>query len=271
MEKIIRDNIFQQAIKWIYEASSMIREKMNDPLHIETKSNPNDLVTEIDQATEKFFVNKIRSTYPNHFILGEEGFGDSLDNLTGTVWIIDPIDGTTNFVHQKSNFAISIGIYYNGVGEIGLIYDVKRDVLYHAKKGEGAYKNKVKLTPLKRDLTLEKSIIGMNHFWLCHNRLVDEKVMEKFVRTVRGTRSYGSAALEFAYIAEGILDAYLTLNLAPWDIAAGIVIVNEVGGVTTTIDGESVHMLKQSPILTCNPAIQEIIIKNYITKGRKVT
>lgn len=84
------------------------------------------------------------------------------------------------------------------------------------------------------------------------------------MRTVRGTRSYGSAALEFAYIAEGILDAYLTLNLAPWDIAAGIVIVNEVGGVTTTIDGESVHMLKQSPILTCNPAIQEIIIKKII-------
>lgn len=108
----------------------------------------------------------------------------------------------------------------------------------------------------------------MNHFWLCKNRLVDETTTQDFVKEVRGTRSYGSAALEFAYTAEGIENGYLSLGLSPWDVAAGIVIVNEVGGVTTDIDGNKINMLEKSSILTCNPILQDEII-SFLQRGRK--
>lgn len=268
LDKMLRDDIYRQAIVWVREAGEEIRLKMNGPLDIETKSNANDLVTKLDKETEQFFVAKIKSKYNDHLIHGEEGYGDSPTSLDGTVWIIDPIDGTMNFVHQKRNFAISIGIYHDGIGEIGLIYDVMANVLYHAKKDEGAYKDNVKLPSLPERATINEAIIGMNHFWLCKNRLIEEDVMQEFVKDIRGTRTYGSAALEFAYTAEGIIDGYISMNLSPWDVAAGIVIVNEVGGITKDIDGNPVNMLKKSTILTCNKALQKNIL-DKIKKGRK--
>lgn len=269
MDLELRDQLYAQAKEWVLAAGKQIRNKINDPLVIDTKSNPNDLVTTMDKETEAFFATEIKNKYPDHFILSEEGFGDDLKTLDGTVWIIDPIDGTMNFVHQKRNFAISIGIYQDGVGEIGLIYDVMSDILYHAKRNEGAYKDKEKLAPLKSDVKLEQSILSLNHFWLCENRLVDERVMQGLVKKVRGTRTYGSAALEFAYVAEGILDGYLTMTLSPWDVAAGMVIVNEVGGATGNIDGEALNMLKRNSVFTCNPVIQKDIIDDYFVKGKK--
>lgn len=264
-----RDNVFMQAKSWVMQAGEKIRNNINEPLEINTKSNQNDLVTSMDAGTESFFVENIKATYPDHLILSEEGYGDEITSLKGTVWIIDPIDGTMNFVHQKRNFAISIGIYYEGVGQIGLIYDVMSDVLYSAKKDEGAFKDEVKLPSLKETLKFEESILGMNHFWLCENRLVDNKIMQQLVSKVRGTRSYGSAALEFAYTAEGITDGYLAMNLSPWDIAAGIVIANEVGGITTDMDGQTLTLLDKSSVLTCHPKIHETIVNNYFKKGRK--
>ncbi|MBD1224424.1 inositol monophosphatase family protein [Virgibacillus halodenitrificans] len=269
MNTVELDKIFDQAKSWVLEAGETIRTKINDPLTINTKSNPNDLVTEMDKETELFFAKKIKDTYPDHLILSEEGFGDDIDSLNGTVWIIDPIDGTMNFVHQKRNFAISIGIYQDGVGEIGLIYNVIEDVLYSAIRNKGAYKNEEKLPLLSESVKIEEAILGLNHFWLCENRLVREQTMQQLVRKVRGTRTYGSAALEFAYVAEGIMDGYLTMRLSPWDIAAGVVIVNEVGGTTTDINGDELNMIKNNSVFTCNPRVQHIIIDDYLRKGRK--
>ncbi|TFJ94521.1 inositol monophosphatase family protein [Lentibacillus salicampi] len=269
MNETFREKLYQQAKEWVVEAGTTIREKINDPLTISTKSDRNDLVTTMDKDTEYFFMTNIKRTYPDHFIISEEGYGDELQSLGGTVWIIDPIDGTMNFVHQKRNFAISVGIYQDGIGEIGLIYDVMADELYSAKRGEGAFKNNMALSPLPEQKSLYDSILGLNHFWLCENRLVEEKVIQELVRTVRGSRTFGSAALEFAYVAEGIMDGYMTMGLAPWDIAAGIVIVNETRGRTTDAFGGSLNLLQKSSVLTCNPAIQEQIVNEYMIKGRK--
>ncbi|QKY68920.1 inositol monophosphatase family protein [Lentibacillus sp. CBA3610] len=269
MNLTFRDELFQQAKDWVLEAGETIRNKIYDPLTISTKADRNDLVTTMDRNTEYFFMANIRKTYPDHFILSEEGYGDALEALDGTVWIIDPIDGTMNFVHQKRNFAISVGIYHDGIGEIGFIYDVMADVLYSAKRDEGAYKNHTVLPQLSMQKNIYESILGLNHFWLCDNRLVDEKVIQDLVKTVRGSRTYGSAALEFASVAEGIMDGYMTMDLAPWDIAAGIVIVNETGGRTTNAFGEPINLLQKNSVLTCNPAVQEKIINDYMEKGRK--
>lgn len=263
-----RDALYNQAKEWVLEAGEIIRHRMNDPLDINTKSNRNDLVTKMDKDIEKFFVEKINETYEGHRINGEEGYGDELTSMDGTIWVLDPIDGTMNFVHQKRNFAISLGIYHDGTGEIGLVYDVMEDILYHAKRGEGAFKNENRLKPLGEKTNLQEAIIGLNHFWLCENRLADERVMQEFVKEIRGTRIYGSAALEFMYTAEGILDGYLSMNLSPWDVAAGIVIVNEVGGVTTDLEGNELDMLNKGPVLTCNAHLQEGIF-GYLNKARK--
>ncbi|RYG74038.1 inositol monophosphatase family protein [Lentibacillus lipolyticus] len=269
MNKQERDAIYGLAKEWVLEAGSTIRERIYDPLTIDTKADANDLVTTMDKDTEYFFMTNIKNVYPDHSIIGEEGYGDDVATLDGTVWIIDPIDGTMNFVHQKRNFAISVGIYHDGVGEIGLIYDVMANNLYSAKRGEGAFKNEKELPALPQQKNFHESILGVNHFWLCENHLVNEKQMQDLVRTVRGTRSYGSAAIEFAFVAEGSLDGYMTMGLSAWDIAAGIVIVNEVGGVTTTSFGEPINLLKKSSVLTCNPAIQEQIVDGFLLKGRK--
>ncbi|WP_080874875.1 inositol monophosphatase family protein [Oceanobacillus timonensis] len=268
MDQQQRQEIYETAKQWIYEAGAQIRGHMNEPLDIETKSNPNDLVTILDKQTEKFFVDRIHHRYPKHHIIGEEGFGDTLSHVDGTIWIIDPIDGTMNFVHQKRTFAISIGILHNGVGEIGFVYDVMDDILYHAKRGEGAFKNDSRLAPLDKEKKIKEAIVGMNHFWLCDNKVVDYPVMQKFVRTVRGTRTIGSAALELAHVAEGIQDAYLALSLAPWDVAGGIILNTEVGGVAGDVDGNPWNPLERSPAVVANPAIHDYIIE-FLKEGRK--
>jgi len=269
MDLDIRESMYKQAKSWIIEAGSKIRGKINDPLTIETKSHENDLVTVIDRDTESFFVDKIKTAFPDHLILSEEGFGDDVTSLDGTVWIIDPIDGTMNFVQQKRNFAISIGIYHDGIGEIGFIYDVMEAVLYSAKRNDGAYKDELKLPSKKSFVPLKQAMLGLNHLWMCENPMVDVDVMQKLVKAVRGSRAYGSAALEIAYVAEGILDGYLTMRLAPWDIAAGKIIASEAGAVMTNIDGVGINMLGHNSVFVCNPSIQESVLNDYIRKGRK--
>lgn len=268
MDKGLQRNVFEKAKSWIYKAGEKIRAKIDTPLKIDTKSDANDLVTTMDKETEKYLSENIKAVYPNHKLISEEGFGDELQTLDGIVWIVDPIDGTMNFVEQKRNFAISIGIYEDGVGEIGLIYNVMDDILYTAIRGKGAFKNDVKLPRLPENAPLEKALLSLTHFWLCPNRLVQKERIEELVRKVRGVRSYGSAALEFAMVAEGVLDGYLSMSLSPWDIAAGIIIVGEVGGVTSTIDGNPINMLQEQAIITANPAIIDPIIKDYLQKGK---
>ena len=264
MEEKLRSLIYVHAKKWVLEAGENIRQLMYDDLQIEAKSNPNDLVTSLDKQTERYLIHHIRNNYPSHFIMGEEGYGDQIESLDGTIWIIDPIDGTMNFVHQKKNFSISVGIYHNGIGEIGLVYDVMNDVLYHSKRGNGVYRNNHLLPPLKKSVVLEESLVSMNHYWLCPNDLVDVEKMQQFVGKIRGSRTIGSAALELAHVAEGSTDGYLSLSLMPWDIAAGMVLVNEVGGTVTNAKGKKLSLLEKDSLLACNKVIQREIGRAHV-------
>ena len=193
---------------WIKEAGERIRESLNEELLISTKANANDLVTNVDKDTERFFINKIRNTYKGHRIVGEEGQGDNITDTEGVLWVIDPIDGTMNFVHMKRNFTISIGIFENGVGRLAYIYDVIQDDLFHAVKGKGVYFNEKKLEPLT-ETPLKEAIIGMNPIWLVENRRIDPNLIRPLVKDARGIRSFGSAALEMAYVSCGWLDGYI--------------------------------------------------------------
>ena len=247
----------------LQEAAKNIKSSLYDSITINTKSNENDLVTNKDEEIEKFFYEKIKKKFPNHYLLGEEGKGDDLDQVTGVVWILDPIEGTMNFVHQKRNFMISLGIYENGIGKMGFIMDVIHNELYFAKKGGGAFLNDLELTPLK-NVVLEEAIVAVNAIWLTKNRYLNHEKLSNLVRKVRGSRSYGSAAMEMVYVAMGRIDAYITPRLSPWDFAAGKIIVEELGGICTSLKNESLSILKKSSVLVSNASIHNELLTDYI-------
>ncbi|PPA72193.1 inositol monophosphatase family protein [Jeotgalibacillus proteolyticus] len=247
----------------IHHAGETIKNSFKDKLSIESKSNANDLVTNMDKEIEQYFVKEIRRYNPDHKILGEEGYGDQVTSHEGTVWIVDPIDGTMNFVHQQRNFAISIGIYHNGIGMLGYIYDVVLDELYHAHKGNGAYMNEEKLKPLK-PVPVSEAIFSINATWITPHEKVPYQIFGPIVHDVRGTRSYGSAALELAYVAAGRLDGYLTMRLAPWDIAGGKILIEEVGGVVTNLQNQTHSLLGKDSLFAGNADVHNEIYQNYL-------
>lgn len=247
----------------IREAGHRIRNSFLTDITIESKSNANDLVTNMDKEIEQFFIERIRRDFPPHRIFGEEGFGDDIQTTDGVIWLLDPIDGTMNFVHQKRNFAISLGVYVDGVGKLGYIYDVVNDDLYHGVKDGGAYYNDEQMKPLT-ETNIAESIVAMNATWAIPNRYLDNDAIIQLIRDVRGTRSYGSAALELAYLASGRVDAYISMRLSPWDIAGGMVIAREVGAVTTNFKGASANLLKQDTFIAANPAIHQELLTKYI-------
>ncbi|WP_033541652.1 inositol monophosphatase family protein [Planococcus sp. CAU13] len=247
----------------IKEAGHKIRNSFLSDISIESKSDANDLVTNIDKEIEQFFIARIKRDYPEHRIFGEEGFGDDIQDTDGIIWLLDPIDGTMNFIHQKRNFAISLGIYEDGVGKLGYIYDVVNDDLYHGVQGGGAYYNDERLRPLI-DTGIGESILAMNATWAVPNRHFDHSGTLKLIQDVRGIRSYGSAALELAYLASGRIDAYISMRLSPWDIAGGMVIAREVGAIATNFKGEPANLLEQDTFLAANPSIHSQILEKYI-------
>ena len=247
----------------IKEAGHIIRNSFFETIDVDTKADANDLVTNIDRNIEQFFISRIQRDFPGHKVLGEEGFGDDVRTLEGVIWLLDPIDGTMNFVHQKRNFAISLGIYLNGIGRLGYIYDVMNDELYHAEKGEGAYFNDERL-PMLEITPLAEAIIGVNASWVAPNRRIENGPIADMVHKCRGTRSYGSAAMELAYVSSGRIDAYLSLRLSPWDIAGGMVIAEEVGAIATNLKGEKPDLLRQDTFIVARPGLHNEILKNHI-------
>lgn len=260
--------IYDFAKGLVIEAGNNIRKMMQEDIDIETKSNPNDLVTNVDKATEDYIYRNIMETYPTHQFIGEEGHGKPMSEVEqkGVVWVIDPIDGTLNFVHQRENFAISIGIYHDGAPYAGFVYDVMNDILYHAKVGEGAFMNEHPIKPLQ-NTTLNKSLIGINPNWLTKPKIGD--IFKNVVNEARSCRAYGSAALEIIAVARGKISAYITPRLQPWDFAGGLIILNEVGGVGTDLLGNALVITKPHSVLVGNKAIHEEILTQYMLTNRE--
>lgn len=261
------EKIDRYAKSLIKEAGHLIRHSFLGEIHIDTKADANDLVTNIDKAIEQFFISRIKSDFPEDRILGEEGFGDHLKSLEGKIWLLDPIDGTMNFVHQKRNFAISLGIYQDGVGMLGYIYDVVHDELYSARKGGGAYINDERIAQLTTT-SVSEAVIGLNARWITPNRHIDQEKIIQLVQDSRGMRGYGSAALELAYVATGRLDAYISMQLSPWDIAGGMVIVQEVGAIVTNLKGQPASLLKPDSFVTANPLLHQALLENYLSEDK---
>lgn len=219
------------------DAGNTILEKIQgEEIEIHTKTSDTDLVTQVDQEIERRLVKQILQKYPDHTIVGEEGMSE-IDLAAEYRWYIDPIDGTTNFIHQQINYCISIALYKGNIGLIGIVYDPTRREMFWAGKGLGAFLNERRL-PNIQEKRLQEALIGTNLVWVRRTRKwgLEQQIYE-IAKRCRGIRSLGAAALELAYIAAGRLDGFISLHLSPWDFAAGQVLIREVGGRITDFNG----------------------------------
>ncbi|RNM30757.1 inositol monophosphatase family protein [Erysipelothrix rhusiopathiae] len=211
----------------VYEAGDYVREHMKEELNIDTKSARNDFVTNVDKGTEKFLADRINAKYPNQNFITEEKMVAStgLDNL----WIIDPIDGTSNFIFEKRNFAISVGYYEDQKPVFGIVYDVSRDEMYVGVNGDGAYLNDRKLPMLSQTITLMDSVVYSDTKTLELMFGDAVKAHDEFM----SVRYMGAASLEICGVAAGRHQVYLSRRLKVWDIAAATIILEAVGGALT--------------------------------------
>lgn len=219
----------------------------------------NDFVTEIDKQSEKIIIDTIRKTYPNHAIIGEES--GHLEGNEEMVWIIDPLDGTRNFMHGFPHFCISIAFQQKGRIEHGLIYDPVRQETFTASRGGGAQLNNRRLRVSKRS-TLKGTLLGTGFpFRPTADFTAYLKTLSHLMPQTGGIRRAGSAALDLAYTAAGRLDGYWEFGLAPWDVAAGSLLVLEAGGLVSDIKGGEDY-LNTGDIIAGNPKIFKAILQN---------
>jgi len=238
------------AIKAARRAAAVINRASFDLDRVKfVEKSPNDFVTEVDQAAEQAIIEILTNAYPTHAILAEEtGASDNLNDDTENVWIIDPLDGTTNFIHGFPQYCVSIALQQRGVITQAVIYDPTRNDLFTASKGAGAYLNDKRLRVSKRD-RLQDALIGTGFPF--RNLQGLEEYIDMFRITTQkcaGLRRPGAAALDLAYVAAGRLDGFFEKGLQPWDMAAGSLMVTESGGIVGTFAGESDYLYKDEVI-----------------------
>ena len=218
-----------------------------------TKKGRNDFVSDVDRGAEAEIVHTIRKAYPDHAVLAEEGGADGKHDY---LWIIDPLDGTTNFLHGFPHFAVSIAVQHKGKLQHGVIYAPCTQDLYIATRGNGAVLNNRKIR-VSKTTAMDESLVGTGVPIKAGARL-DEYVpqLRAVVEKTAGVRRAGSAALDLAYVACGRLDAFWELGLNSWDMAAGVLLVEEAGGVVSELYGGD-DPLKTGNILAANGKVHE--------------
>ncbi len=247
--------MLQTAIEAARRAGQLIAERFPAPRNVTVKGY-RDIVTEVDTAAEAVILQLIRERFPGHAILSEEAGGSTIDD--GYTWVIDPLDGTTNYARRLPISSVSIGVLERGEPVVGVIYDPLRDQLFVAEQRKGATLNDEPISA-SEIARLDHAVIGFD--W-GHSDQDREKTLQLLLRIAPrcGTlRALGSAALAQAYVAAGWLDGYLNLIAKPWDAAAGVLIVAEAGGTHTTVEGEPYRVAVQG-CLASNGLIHEELL-----------
>ncbi len=224
-----------------------------DLLKIGSKG-PNDYVTEVDRAAEDIIIRTLLEAYPGHGILAEESGREHGARHSEYVWIIDPLDGTTNFLHGFPMYAVSIALAHRGAVQQAVVYDPTRNDLFFASKGRGAFLNDRRLRVSKR-LRIAESLIGTGFpFRKGDNFKRYLKMFEEVMHSCAGLRRPGAAALDLCYVAAGYYDGFFETGLSPWDVAAGSLMITEAGGLIGNFTGESDY-LYQREVVAGNPKV----------------
>ena len=214
----------------------------------------NDFVTEVDQASEQLIIETLLTAYPGHAIWAEESGREHGAKDSEFTWIIDPLDGTTNFIHGLPIYCVSIALAVRGKVEQAVIYDPSRNDLFTATKGRGSYMNNRRIRVAKRT-RLQECLISTGFPYRVDddvNRYL--RMMGDMMTRTAGLRRPGSAALDLAYVAAGFTDGFFELGLQPWDVAAGSLLVTEAGGLVGNLSGDA-DFMEQRECLAANPRI----------------
>jgi len=221
-----------------------------DALTIRHKSL-NDLVSEVDRAAEQAIIDVLRAAFPDHAILAEESGASGESEY---VWVIDPLDGTTNFLHGFQQYCVSIGLVHRGVISHAVIFDPTRNDLYTASRGRGAYLNDKRLRVGRRDRLID-GLIGTGFpFRMFEYIDAYAGMLRDMMMKTAGVRRTGSAALDLANVAAGRLDGFWEIGLAPWDMAAGCLMITEAGGLVGDLEGNETYM-QSGNIIAGSPKI----------------
>lgn len=247
------------AVKAARQAGQTILKSLDHLESIQVKEKQrNDFVTEVDRAVEQEIVELLKQTYPDHSILGEESGEQVGDDYR---WLIDPIDGTTNFIHGLPHFAVSIALQYKGKTEVGVVYDPLRQELFTAVRGEGTRLDdkRIRVAEGKR---LEHALIGTGFPLKRQNHLPAYLAsFSTIFSECSGIRRAGAASLDLAYVASGRLDGFWEFFLEPWDMAAGLLLVKEAGGIVSDFSAKS-ESLNNGQVIAGSPKIYKALLNH---------
>ncbi|XP_062259954.1 inositol monophosphatase 1-like isoform X2 [Platichthys flesus] len=258
-------NAMDHAVAIARKSGEVVREALRDDRKVMTKSSSIDLVTKTDQKVEHLIIQSVREKFPSHRFIGEESVaaGETCDLTDSPTWIIDPIDGTTNFVHAFPFVAVSIGFYVNKQSEFAVVYSCLEDKMFTARRGGGAFCNGEPLQVSDQE-DVRQSIIATE---FGSNR--DVEAVDKIFSSLRnilclpvqGVRSAGTAAINMCLVASGCAEAYYEIGVHVWDIAAASLIVSEAGGVLMDVDGGAVDLMSRRIVAANNRTIAENLVK----------
>jgi myo-inositol-1(or 4)-monophosphatase len=249
------------AIQTARDAGRVLAERFGRNLRISNKSEL-DLVTESDLASERLIIDRIKTHYPRHTILAEES-GTNPPASEGAQsdwrWIIDPLDGTTNYAHGYPCFCVSMGLERNGTLELGVIYDPLRDEIFAAERGQGAALNgkRIHVSPTPN---LASALLCTGFPYDVRERGEFARHFSNFIMNAQGVRRDGAAALDLAYVAAGRFDGFWEEGLKPWDVAAGILLIEEAGGKVSDYHNRPLDIFTP-PILASNGLIHEQMMR----------
>lgn len=248
------NDLVDVAVRAAGRAADYLRDAPRPQASEWTEKGRHDFVTVVDRTAEQMIAETLLSAVPDSQMIGEELTPDATPRAE-VAWVVDPLDGTTNYLHGYPQYAVSIGCVVGGELRAGVILDVPRDIVYKAASGHGAWMGSQRLA-VSTAATPGEALIGTGFPFKRLDGL--DRYLGQFTRVMEATagiRRAGSAALDLADVAAGRLDAFWELWLSPWDIAAGVVLIREAGGVVTRPDG-SANVLGSGPIVAGNRALQ---------------
>ncbi len=260
--------VLEQLLDLATEAATASRQIIFEHLNktkVLTYKGKTDLVTLADKQSEKIIIDTILDKFNDHSILAEESGSVLKDSKY--LWIIDPLDGTTNFVHGYPSYGISIACSIDNIISVAVVIDIPNNDIYTAIKNKGAFKNS---KPIKISQTKEllKSLLvtgfGYNHD---DNWDFNMKLFKHFTHITQGVRRLGAASVDLCHLASGVIDGFWEFDLKPWDTAAGVLIVEEAGGKVTKLDGQK-YNIYENQILASNEALHNDIISNISNQQR---
>ncbi|HKO96920.1 MAG TPA: inositol monophosphatase family protein [Pyrinomonadaceae bacterium] len=255
------------AMQTAREAGRILSDRLGRALQVSNKGAI-DLVTEADLASEQLIIDRIKSYYPRHAILAEESgateAGDGNDGTSEWKWIIDPLDGTTNYAHGYPCFCVSIALEHENRIEIGVIYDPSRDEMFAAERGQGAHLNdrRMRVSDIE---DLNSAMLCTGFPYNVRERPNFTRDFAKFTMESQAVRRDGSAALDLAYLACGRFDGFFEEGLKAWDVAAGVLLIEEAGGTVSDFEGQPLNIytpkIYAPKVLASNGLVHEAMIR----------